>query len=116
MAPGRTLTGYVLRSGQPLLATHEVVQKLVETGEVEACGPDSQVWLGVPLRFGGSVIGVLALQSYDERITYGEPEKYILTFVSQHVVSALRRKRHEDALRESESRYRSLVQSAVHGM
>jgi PAS domain S-box-containing protein len=83
---------------------------------LEPFGNDSHVWLGVPLRFGGSVIGVLALQSYDETITYGEQEKYILTFVSQHVASALRRKRHEDALRESESRYRSLVQSAVHGM
>src|SRR5437660_8213523 len=61
-------------------------------------------------------MGVLAVKSEDEKITYGEQEKYILTFVAQHVASALRRKRHEDALRESESRYRSLVQSAVHGM
>lgn len=113
---GKDLTGYVLRTGQPLLATKDVAQKLVEAGELEPFGNNSHVWLGVPLRFGGSVIGVLALQSYDETITYGEQEKYILTFVSQHVASALRRKRHEDALRESESRYRSLVQSAVHGM
>ncbi|HEV2962281.1 MAG TPA: PAS domain S-box protein [Candidatus Angelobacter sp.] len=116
MPRGKGLTGYVLRSGQPLLATHEVVQRLVEAGELERCREDSRIWLGVPLRFGGSVIGVLALQSYDGHITYGEQEKYILTFVSQHVASALRRKRHEDALRESESRYRSLVHSAVHGM
>jgi len=116
MSPGKDLTGYVLRKGQPLLATTDVAQKLVEAGELESCGKDARVWLGVPLRFGGAVIGVLALQSYDESITYGEQEKYILTFVSQHVASALRRKRHEDALRESESRYRSLVQNAVHGM
>jgi two-component system cell cycle sensor histidine kinase/response regulator CckA len=112
----RGLTGYVLRTGAPLLATAQDVRKLVDAGEVEPCGQDSRVWLGVPLGFGGSVIGVLALQSYDESITYGEQEKHILTFVSQHVASAIRRKRHEDALRESESRYRSLVQSAVHGM
>lgn len=110
------LAGYVLRTGQPLLATGEVLKELVGAGELDPAGFESQVWLGVPLRFGESVIGVLALQSYDAAITYGEQEKYILTFVSQHVASALRRKRHEDALRESESRYRSLVQSAVHGM
>ncbi len=116
MPRNQGLTGYVLRTGQPLLATAEVSKKLADAGELDQAGPESRVWLGVPLRFGGSVIGVLALQSYDATIIYGEQEKYILAFVSQHVASALRRKRHEDALRESESRYRSLVQSAVHGM
>ncbi|HLJ87282.1 MAG TPA: PAS domain S-box protein [Candidatus Angelobacter sp.] len=116
MPKGRGLTGYVLATGRPLLATPDVVQKLVDAGEVERSGKDCRVWLGVPLRVGANVIGVLALQSYDETIGYGEQEKDILIFVSQHVATAIQRKRDEEALRESESRYRSLVQSAVYGM
>ncbi len=116
MCPGMQLIEYVLRSGQPLLATPDVVRNLVEAGEVEQPGNPSMVRLGVPLKIGNSVIGVLALQSSDENTSYGEHEKDILTFVSQHVAGAIQRKRNEEALRESESRYRGLVQSAVYGM
>jgi PAS domain-containing protein len=47
---------------------------------------------------------------------YGTKEKEILTFVSEHVASAVERKRHQEALRESEARYLSLVHSAVYGI
>src|SRR5262249_61671253 len=40
----------------------------------------------------------------------------ILTYVSQHLSVALVRKRQEEALRASEARHRSLVESAVYGM
>src|SRR5262249_6443857 len=46
----------------------------------------------------------------------GERDKEILTFVSQQLASAIDHKRHEEALRRSEARYRSLVQSAVYGI
>jgi len=42
--------------------------------------------------------------------------KFIITFVSKHIGSAIDRNRKEEALRDSESRYRSLVQSAVYGI
>src|SRR5258707_1422100 len=116
MRPGKRLTEYVLRTGQPLLATPNVIRNLVEAGEVEPPANPPTVWLGVPLKIGSHVIGVLALQSYDENTIYGEQEKDILTFVSQHVAGAIQRKRNAEALRESESRYRGLVQSAVYGM
>ena len=47
---GRGLTGYVLRKGEPLLASPEVFDDLVARGEVESIGAASIDWLGVPLR------------------------------------------------------------------
>ena len=47
--PGRGLTEYVLRTGQPLLATPEVFRGLVDRGEVELIASDSVDWLGAPL-------------------------------------------------------------------
>ncbi|HZE26368.1 MAG TPA: PAS domain S-box protein [Terriglobales bacterium] len=113
---GRGLTEYVLRTGESLLATPEVFTELVERGEVELIGAPSVDWMGVPLRVGNQTFGVLVVQSYHEDVRFGERDKEILTFVSQQLASAIDHKRHEEALRRSEARYRSLVQSAVYGM
>ncbi|ABF42015.1 multi-sensor hybrid histidine kinase [Candidatus Koribacter versatilis Ellin345] len=113
---GKGLTEYVLRTGQPLLATPAVFEDLIARGEVEAIGAPSLDWLGVPLIISDKVIGVLVVQTYRENIRYRQTEKDILTFVSQHVAAAIEHKRSEDQLRSSEQRYRSLVQSAVYGI
>jgi PAS domain S-box-containing protein len=113
---GRGLTEYVLRTGEPLLATPKVFEELVAKGEVELIGAPSLDWMGVPLRAGSQTFGVLVVQSYREDVRFGERDKEVLTFVSQQLASAIDHKRHEEALRQSEVRYRSLVQSAVYGI
>jgi len=86
------------------------------TAEVELIGAPSVDWLGVPLLNNGHAFGVLAIQSYTENVRFTEREQEILTFVSQHVGTAILRRRNEEALRASEARYRSQVQSAVYGI
>jgi PAS domain S-box-containing protein len=113
---GKGLTEYVLRTGEPLLCTPEVFDSLVRQGEAELIGAPSVDWLGVPLKAGNSTFGVLVAQSYTSNVRFGEREKEILTFVSQQLASAIEHKRNEEALRRSEARYRSLVQSAVYGI
>jgi two-component system cell cycle sensor histidine kinase/response regulator CckA len=113
---GRGLTDYVLRTGEPLLCTPEIFDGLVKLGEVELIGAPSLDWLGVPLKAGNNTFGVLVVQSYSGNVRFGEREKEILQFVSQQLASAIEYKRNEEALRNSEARYRSLVQSAVYGI
>jgi len=113
---GSGLTEYVLRTGEPLLCTPAIFDGLLARGEVELIGAPSLDWLGVPLKAGTNVFGVLVVQSYTPTIRFREREKEILTFVSQQLASAIEHKRHEEALRRSEARYRSLVQSAVYGI
>jgi diguanylate cyclase (GGDEF)-like protein/PAS domain S-box-containing protein len=110
--PGRGLTELVLRTGTPQLVSSETFSRFVEEGKVELQGAPSIDWLGVPLQVGSQTVGVLVVQSYTKEIRYGEPEKHILTFVSQHIASALERKRNEEALQRSERHYRNLFESA----
>ena len=114
--PQKGLTEYVLRTGEPLLATRDVFRRLTEAGEVEIIGADSLDWLGVPLKAGDTTFGALVIQSYTEKVRYTEHDKEILTFVSQHVASAIEHQRSQEALRDSENRYRTLVESAVYGI
>jgi len=112
----RGLTDYVIRAGQPLLATPEVLQAMEERGEVARNGSRSLDWMGVPLKVNSHTFGALVVQTYSKNIRYGERDKEILTFVARQLASAVEIKRNEQALRRSEARYRSLVQSSVYGI
>jgi len=113
---GRGLTDYLIRVGQPLLATPEVLQAMEDRGEVARNGSRSLDWMGVPLKVNNHTFGALVVQTYSKNIRYGERDKEILTFVARQLASAVEIKRNEHALRRSEARYRSLVQSSVYGI
>jgi diguanylate cyclase (GGDEF)-like protein/PAS domain S-box-containing protein len=109
--PGRGLTAYVLRTGKPLLATPQEFEDLKSSGQVESIGAPSVDWLGVPLATGDRTWGVIGVQTYDEGVRYTERDRDLLVFVAQHVASAIEQKRQEDALRESERRYRQMFEN-----
>lgn len=108
---GRGLTEYVLRSGKPLLGRQERIAKLIHEGQIDAIGPASIDWLGVPLNLQEKIIGVMAIQTYREGIRYTQRELDIMTIVSSQVAQCIERKRAEASLRESEKRYRAIFES-----
>jgi PAS domain S-box-containing protein len=109
--PGKGLTEYVLRTGEPLLVTPEVQAELERRGQVELIGAPSIDWVGVPLKIGDRPIGVLVAQTYAPGVRYGETERHILQFVSTQVAMAIVRKRTEEQLHESEHKYRLLFET-----
>jgi PAS domain S-box-containing protein len=111
----RGMTEYVMRSGEPLLVSRETIEPLVRRGEIEVIGTMPVCWLGVPLKVGDHIVGALAVQSYREDVQFGDKEKEVLTFVSQHLATALNRKRGEEALRRGEEKYRTILESIEDG-
>ena len=108
---GRGLTAYVLRTGRPLRADREVRRDLRARGEIEDVGADAVDWLGIPLRVEDRVLGVLAIQSYDERIRYDDEDQAVLTAIGGHIAAAIRHADLQREQRESERRYRQLVEA-----
>lgn len=93
---GRGLTEYVLRTGQPLLADRATQEDLAKRGDVVLHGTLPVDWLGVPLKIGDSVLGVLAVQHHSDVMRFGARDQELLAFVAQHVAAALDRKRAEE--------------------
>ena len=97
--PGKGLTEYVIRTGNPLLISEVAHNELIAQGELDLVGEPSKIWLGVPLISNSGTFGAMVLQNYQDADAYGEREKQVLTFVSGQVAAAINRKRSEEEIR-----------------
>ncbi len=105
----KSLTDYVRRTGQSLLVDDDTFKQLCDSGEVTLVGVDSKSWLGVPLTIYGKHIGVMAIQSYNEDYVYDCRDLELMTFVSDHIATAIERKQAEEALRRREELFRAMI-------
>ena len=124
---GTGLTSYVVRAGKPLLVGAEMNARKRRVGNevtfegypdlryIESGAP-AAIWLGVPLSVDGRTFGVMAVQDYHDPKAYGNEEKQVLTFIAEQTALALERKRVEQALRESEEKYRALFAASSQGV
>ena len=62
MPADQGLTGYIIRTRQPLLIAEDTTKRVEELG-LDNVGGNSQSYLGVPLILGEQVLGVMAIQS-----------------------------------------------------
>jgi len=96
-----SLTVYVIKTDQPLLAGYKKLQKMIAQRELNVVGSitDKSIWLGVPLKVEDRVIGAMAVQSYTNSKLYSEKDIKIMEFVSNQIATAIERKRMEEELK-----------------
>ena len=97
-------SGYVLRTGQPLMLSEELKTELSKRGEVERTGTASASWLGVPLRTHSRTIGVLVVQHYEKKNAYSQQDREFLAAVGDQLGLAVERKQIELELKTNEMR------------
>ena len=64
----------------------------------------------------GAIGGVLAVQGYEPGVAYTDSDAGILSFVANHVSSAIERYQALDELRKSEERYRTVIENVGVGV
>ncbi|OQX96477.1 hypothetical protein B6I21_00895 [candidate division KSB1 bacterium 4572_119] len=92
-----TITSLVIRKKKTLLVTEDEIIKLAKQEKIELAGTLPKVWLGVPLKSGKKVIGIIAVQSYTDASTYSKEHSDILELVSGSIATAIEKKRAEEA-------------------
>jgi PAS domain S-box-containing protein/putative nucleotidyltransferase with HDIG domain len=119
---GNGITDQVIRTNAALLVTQNLPEYLQARG-VELIGKLSKSLIAVPMRVDGRVIGVIALQDYEQENRYDEHHIELLTTVAAqaavalenaHLYAAVReelqeRQKAEDLLRRSEAKFRAVV-------
>ncbi len=93
-----SLTLAVIRTAEVARGPSEVVRKRLGVPRDESLGPDSADWLGVPMARAGRVRGAIVVQSYDEEHRFSAEDETVLSYVAQHVLTALERKEARDEL------------------
>jgi two-component system sensor histidine kinase/response regulator len=101
---GRGLTAFVLRSRRPMLLGPELIQELASKREIELVGTIPAAWLGVPLRTSTDIIGVLAIQHYEDKDAYSQQDLELLAAVGDQLGLAIERKQIEMELKTNEIR------------
>ena len=112
-----SLTAGVITSQSPLLIQKaEILKRQVRSGlSIPSCTP-AEVWLGVPLKTPRGIIGVMAVQSYSDPDCYDKTDMNVMISVADIVALTLERKRVEDALRESEEKFRQIITTVREGI
>ncbi len=95
------LTGYVVRTRQPLLCDEQRFMQLIASGDIQSQGTPSHHWLGVPLCRGQQLIGVMAVQVYDNSYNYQKGDVELLEAIAGHTVTAIDRVKSRELLEQT---------------
>lgn len=107
-----SLTAALIRLGRPLLGPSVAVREQLGVARDPQHGPDSKVWMGVPMRREGRVCGAVVVQSYDSPASYSEDDRALLEFVAQHILTTIDRRHALDRLEQVVTERTSELQSA----
>ena len=104
-----SLTMAMIRHGRPVMGPSSQLREQLGVPRDDNFGPDSIDWLGVPMMAGGEVRGGIVVQTYDDTLRYSEEDRALLSYVAQHILTALVRKQaHEELEDRVEVRTREL--------
>ncbi|MGB6607153.1 MAG: PAS domain S-box protein [Atribacterota bacterium] len=111
-----SLSAYAIKTGQPLLLNRQQINKMIERGELILSHlgtlTEDTLWLGVPLKIEGKIIGTMGVLSYTNPHLYSEKDIKIMEFVSSQIATAIKRKQDEEALYKSQQEFASLFRNS----
>jgi len=98
----KTLTTYVIKTGKSLLNNNEQYKEMINQGILTPMGSttDESIWLGVPLKIEGKIMGAMVVQSYTNPNLYSESDIKLMEFVSSQVATAIERKSSEEKIKQ----------------
>ncbi|MBE7530344.1 MAG: PAS domain S-box protein [Ardenticatenaceae bacterium] len=107
---GNGMTEYLLRTGQPLFV-EDGLEKWLRSQGVDSIGNPSQSWMGVPLRPGNEVVGVVALQSLQPRFFTREQFDLLNAMANQAAIAIqnARQFQHEQARAQRQQMLREIA-------
>lgn len=111
---GEALTEYTITQSRPLLLYKEDLEELAREGKIELRGFLPKVWIGVPLRLGSRIIGIVAIHDYETRDKFTIRDLNLLDFISGQIAFAIERKQNEEKIQTQTARLHAIFESSTH--
>ena len=108
----KSITSYVFRTGKAIILGKKAFKELVKSGEVRLVGAQSAVWMGAPIKDADDGLGVIAVQNYSDENAYSERDKEFLSTIASQIAIAIKQKRAEEAIQQSEEKHRLLIENS----
>nr|WP_321512773.1 PAS domain S-box protein [uncultured Pseudodesulfovibrio sp.] len=99
----------VYRTGSPFRFSSARQEDITKINKIGIIGTPPEAWLGVPLKSGGEVVGVMVVQDYSNPHQYSETDVTFMTAVSEQVAMAIERKANEESLTRLNEKLESKV-------
>ncbi|PTX18970.1 PAS domain S-box-containing protein [Pontibacter mucosus] len=112
----RGLSEYIIHTGKPLYMQKKELLELADREGLVLFGAVPEVILCSPLAIGERIIGVIALQDYQNPEAYVSTDIEILHFISNQVALAIERKRNEEQINTQNARLNAIFESGTHHM
>ena len=104
---GQGITEYIMRQGKAMHVTLDEWRRLQAVGEIKLYFAPVQNYLGAPLVDPqGQAFGVLSINVMGESYTFLEEDIEALSIIAAQVSLAIERKKAQEALKDSEARFR----------
>lgn len=95
---GNTFALWVAKTGKAVKLSQQQIKRLQKKHKLEFYGPQAKCWMGVPLKIKNDVIGVIAVQNYDNIDAFKNEDLDVLKFISTQIATSIQRKENESEL------------------
>ncbi len=109
-----SLTEYTLKHANSIFLYEEEIIKLASAGDLHISGRIPKIWMGVPLKLDGTIIGVIGVKSYNDIEKYRVRHLEMLDFVSGQIAFAIERKRKEGKIRNQTAKLNAIFETSSH--
>jgi GAF domain-containing protein len=104
---GEGLTSIIVRTRRPLMLVEDTEEKAQELG-AKTYGVPAKSWLGVPMLFGGQVVGAIIAQDINQEQRFDEGDQRLLSTLAAQVAVVVRNARLLETSRQQTELERSL--------
>ncbi|BDD05034.1 PAS domain S-box protein [Aureibacter tunicatorum] len=108
------LTEHVINNNQALILNDKEITSVQVKSNWQSSDEKIKIWLGVPLRLHGKIIGAIALYCYESVITYNHKDLELLNFICGQLATSIEKKRKENTIKTQLARQNAIFESGTH--
>ncbi len=108
------LNEYIIKGRKSRIMYRNEWKEIVKKEKYNLYGKEAEVFVGVPLKIKNKVVGLVSVQSYNNKNAFNEHTVEILEFIAGALALAVQRKYDENLIYKQSARLNAIIESSSH--